>query len=244
MKKLLLILMISSFMITASPAQESLTSGLPKIKKLSIALYIGWYKGGPCKQIEEAMIKNGFDDHRGPGWFGGSGTDHPFTQNYMPSWMISVKYYLKPPFSIGIIAGKAHLGSTHGYKIETWGQSLYIDYTVFNVSPILSYNSYDNFRIGIGPSIYFTKAWESSYHGEGVDVEYKNTKVGFLIDFGLRIPKKSRFFFDLNVQYRYVGKAEIGPFDENIYRDVLPKTKVKYNHFLISFGFGVRFWKQ
>jgi hypothetical protein len=96
-------------------------------------------------------------------------------------------------------------------------------------------------RIGIGPSVYFTKAWESSDHPEGVDVEYKHTKVGFLIDFGLRIPKKSRFFFELNAQYRYVGKAEIGPFNENPYRDMLPETKVKYNHVFIGGGFGVRF---
>ena len=235
--------MISSLMITASPAQESLTSGLPKIKKLSIAMYVGWYKGGPCKQIEEAMIKNGFDDHRGPGWisFGNSsGTDYPFTDNYIPSWMINVKYHLKPHFSVGIVAGKAHLGSTHGYKIETWGHILYIDYTIFNISPIFSYNLFDNMRIGIGPSINFTKAWESSYGSKGIEVEDKHTKVGFLVDFGLRIPKKSRFFFELNAQYRYVGKAEIGPFNENPYRDVLPKTKVNYSHFLISFGFGVR----
>jgi hypothetical protein len=242
MKKLLLTLMISSFMITASPAQKTLTSGLPKIKKFSITMYMGWTKGGPCKQIEDAMITNGFNDHRGPGWFNSSGTDYPFTDRYIPSWMFGVKYYLKPPFSIGIVAGKAHLGSTHGYKIETWGHILYIDYTVFNISPIFSYNYYDFVRIGIGPSLYFTKAWESSYSPgmESVDVEYEHTKVGFLIDFGLRIPKKSRFFFDLNAQYRYVGKAEIGPFNENPYRDVLPKTEVNYSHFLISFGFGVR----
>lgn len=227
-------------MITASPAQESLTSGLPKIKKLSIAIYIGWWKGGPSKQIEDAMIKNGFDDYRGPGWFNSSGTDHPFTDNYIPSGLINVKYYLKSPFSIGIIAGKAHLGSTHGYKIEDFGHIIYIDYTVFNISPIFSYNSYDIMRIGIGPSVYFTKAWESSYNMGGVDVEYKNTKVGFLIDFGLRIPKKSLLFFEFNTQYRYVGKSEIGPFNENPYRDVLPKTEVNYSHFLISFGFGVR----
>jgi len=241
MKKLLLTLMISSFMITASPAQESLTSGLPKIKKMSIAMYIGWCKGGPSKQIEDAMIKNGFDDYRGPGWFNSSGTDHPYKENYIPSWMINVKYYLKSPFSIGIVTGKAHLGSTHGYKIEDFGDKLYVDYTVFNISPTFSYNSYDNIRIGIGPSVYFTKAWESSDHPEGFNVEYKDTKLGFLIDFGLRIPKKSRFFFELNAQYRYVGKADIGPFNENPYRDVLPKTQVNYSHFLISFGFGVRF---
>ncbi|MCK4407751.1 MAG: hypothetical protein KAV44_08760 [Bacteroidales bacterium] len=236
--------MISSFIITVSTAQESQSSDIPKLKKWSVALHLGWQIGGPCKQIEDAMVNHGFDcSKRVYGWFGSSSsvTHHPYSENFIPSWMISVKYYLKPPFSIGIAGGNTHLGSTHGYKIQTWGHRLDIDYSVIHISPIFSYNSYDIVRIGIGPSVYFTKAWESSDHPEGVDVEYKHTKVGFLIDFGLRIPKKSRFFFELNAQYRYVGKAEIGPFNENPYRDMLPKTEVKYNHVFIGGGFGVRF---
>ncbi len=243
MKKLIFTILISSFMIAALPAQESQSSDILKIKKWSVAMYLGWQIGGPGKQIEDAMVTNGFDCYRrGSSWFGGSsGTDHPYTENFIPSWMISVKYYLKSPFSIGIAGGNTNLGSTHGYKIETWGNSLYVDYTVFHISPVFSYNSYDIVRIGIGPAVYFTKAWESSSHPEGIDVEYKHTKVGFLIDFGFRIPKKSRFFFELNGQYRYVGKAEIGPFNENPYRDELPETTVNYNHVFIGGGFGVRF---
>ena len=101
--------------------------------------------------------------------------------------------------------------------------------------------AYDIVKIGIGPAVYFTKTWESGDHMGEPDCEYKQTKVGFLIDFGLRIPKKTRFFFELNVQYRYVGNIEIGPFNEDPYRDELPQTTIKYNHVLISQGFGVRF---
>ena len=241
MKKLIFTILISSFIITASPAQESQSSDIPKIKKWSVAMYLGWKIGGPGKQIKDAMVTNGFDDHSRGGWFGGSGSDHPYTENFIPSLMISVKYYLKSPFSIGIAGGNTHLGSTHGYKIEDFGHSLDVDYSVFHISPIFSYNSYDIVRIGIGPAVYFTKAWESSHNLGGIDVEYKHTKVGFIIDFGFRIPKKSRFFFELNGQYRYVGKAEIGPFNENPYRDELPETTVSYNHVFIGGGFGVRF---
>ncbi len=242
MKKLALTLLMSSLLITALSAQEQGNSVTPKIKNWSVATYVGWTIGCPSKQIEDAMIINGFDDYRSGGWFGGSGTDHPYTEkNIKPSMMISIKYYLKTPFTIGIVGGYTNLGSTHGYKIEDFGHNLYIDYSVYNISPIFSYNVYDIVRIGIGPSVYFTKAWESSCHAEGIDVEYKHTKVGFLIDFGFRIPKKSLFFFELNGQYRYVGKAEIGPFDEDPYRDPLPKTAVKYNHGFIGVAFGVRF---
>ncbi len=233
--------MISSLIITASPAQKTEISDTLKKKNWAVAMYLGWKIGGPCKQIEDAMVTNRFDDYKGGGWFGGTGTSHPYTDHIKPSWMISANYNLKSPFSIGIVGGKTNLGCIHGYKIETFGHPLDIDFSVINFSPIFSYNLYDILRIGIGPSVYFTKAWESSYHAEGVDVEYKHTKVGFLINFGLRIPQKSLLFFELNCQYRYVGKAEIGPFNENPYRDALQKIEVKYNHAFIGGGFGVRF---
>ncbi len=241
MKKLILTILISSLLITASHAQKAINSDTPQKKNWAVTMYLGWTTGGPCKQIEDAMVTNGFDDPQGGGWFGGAGTSHPYTDHIKPSWMISANYNLKSPFSIGIVGGKTNLGCTRGYKIETFGHPLDIDFSVINFSPIFSYNVYDILRIGIGPSVYFTKAWESSYHAEGVDVEYKHTKVGFLINFGLRIPKKSLFFFELNCQYRYVGKAEIGPFNENLYRDALQKVEVKYNHVFIGGGFGVRF---
>ena len=229
-------------MITASTAQESSNSGISKIKNWSVATYLGWTIGGPCKQIEESMVIYGFDDRKEGGWFSDSHTYHPYTEHHKPSWMISVKYYMNSSFSVGIIGGKTHLGSTYGYNCtnaNVGGGDINIEYALYYLSPILSFNSYDIVRIGIGPSIYFTKAWESSDHPEGIDVEYKHTKIGFLVDFGLRIPKKSLFFFELNGQYRYVGKVEIGPF--TVYEDTFPKTKVNYNHWLIGIGFGVRF---
>ncbi len=197
MKKLILAILISSLIIPAAPAQETITSDVPTKKTWAVTMYLGWAIGGPCKQINDAMIANGFDDQQGSGWFGDSDTDYPHTDHYKPSWMISANYNLESPFLIGITGGMTNLGCTQGYKVEAWGHPL--------------------------------------------DVEYKHTKVGFLIDFGLRFPKKSLFFFELNCQYRYVGKAEIGPFNENPYRDELPNVEVTYNHVFIGGGFGVRF---
>ena len=61
MKKLVLTLLISSFMITAAPAQKYESSGTLKIKKWSVAMYLGWKIGGPSKQIEKAMDVYGFN---------------------------------------------------------------------------------------------------------------------------------------------------------------------------------------
>ena len=239
MKKLVLTLLISSLIITVSPAQKHGSSGIPKIKKWSVAMYLGWNTGGPCKQIEDAMVTSGFGDDTGPGWFSSSGVKYPLTHKGI-SWMISVKRYLKYPFSIGIFAGNIYYGETKG-RMSSVGY-LSIKCSAFSVAPIISINSYDIISIGIGPSFYLVKASKDTYSSNGENNNLSKTKLGFLIDFGLRIPKKSRFFFELNAQYRYVGKAEIGPFTAGYDNtETLPNISVNYNHLFIGCGFGVRF---
>ncbi len=112
MKKQVLILAIGSLIITTIYAQQSSDQGILEIKNWSITTNLGWSIGGPCKQVKQAMITYGFDDHQGSGWFSrdNSGTDHPYTEHYKPSWMISVKYYLNSSLSVGIFGGKTNLG--------------------------------------------------------------------------------------------------------------------------------------
>jgi len=214
-------------------AQKSQNSDIPKLKKWSIATYLSLYAfGGPRKQLEDQMIRYGFYDP-------GSGRDSPYSTGPMTTFMMSAKYYLKSPFSIGIVGGITFLGTTHGPVPED--ANLQISYRVRYIAIIFSYNLYDILSIGIGPSGYFTKAWESSHSFERIDAKYYHTKVGFIIDFGFRIPRKTRFFGELNVQYKYVGKVDIGPFYVNPDHDPLPQITVKYNHLTICPGFGLRF---
>ncbi|MBC8485625.1 MAG: hypothetical protein H8D45_06250 [Bacteroidetes bacterium] len=241
MKKLILTLLISSLIITVSFAQKFWNSrfwnsGCPDKKNWSIVAYLGVNFLNAGKQIEDAMIEYGYNKSvRGYGFFSPTTyvKEHPYTDKIDGiSWMVSVKRYIKFPFSIGLYTGKTYFASTHGYNGTTY---LGIDHSVFSVSPIISFNSYDIFSIGLGPSIYFTNTWKEDRE-EG---ECKHTKLGFMIDVGIRIPRKSLFFFAINGQYRYVGKVEIGPF--SVYKDTFPKTKVNYDHWLIGIGFGVRF---
>ena len=157
----------------------------------------------------------------------------------MHTFMICSKYYLKSQFSIGIVGGITFLGRTYGPVPED--ANLQVIYSARYIATIFSYNLYDILSIGIGPSVNFTKASERSFSYERINVKYYNTKVGFIIDFGFRIPRKTRLFGELNVQYRYIGKVEIGPFYVNPDRDPLPQITVKYNHLSICPGFGVRF---
>lgn len=234
MNKLILTFLISCFIITTMHAQKSQNSDIPKLKKWSIATYLSLYAfGGPRKQLEDQMIRYRFYDP-------GATKDSPYSPyEPMPTFMISAKYYIKSPFSIGIVGGFTFLGRICGPVPKD--ANLQVSYSVRYIATIFSYNLYDIVNLGIGPSVYFTKAWESSHSFERVDVECWHTKVGFIIDLGLRIPRKTRFFGEMNVQYRYVGKVDVGPFYVNPNRDPLPQTSVKYDHFTICPGFGVRF---
>ena len=238
MKTIALSLLIGSFIITSSSAQEPQAILTPKLKKWSIGVHMGWVPGGPSKRIEEHMSNNGFDDHSSGGWFG-SGRQYPYSEKFMPSLMLSVKYYLKPKLAIGIVGGISNLGSTHGYFASSG--YVQVENKLSYFAPVISYNYYDIVRIGVGPAVYFTKTWESSGHPEGIELDYRHTKLGFVIDFGLRIPKKTRCFFELNLQYRYVGSLDIGPFNVNSYNPELPPASISFNHVMISQGFGIRF---
>ncbi|NQT77965.1 MAG: hypothetical protein HQ565_09645 [Bacteroidetes bacterium] len=237
MKKLVLFLLIGSFIITLSSAQEPQATVTPKLKNWSIGLHMGWIPGGPSKRIEEHMSNNGFDRQSSRGWFGGSGRDYPFSDRFLPSLMLSVKYYLKPKLAIGMVGGILHLGSTHG----NIGDYVHVENKLSYFAAVISYNYYDIVRIGVGPAVYFTRTWEEGFNIEGSLAAYEHTKLGFVIDFGLRIPKKTRCFFELNIQYRYVGKLNIGPFNLDSYNPELPQASVSFNHVMISQGFGVRF---
>jgi len=234
MKKPIFTFLFSCFIITASHAQNSQNSDIPKLKKWSVVTYMSLYAfGGPQNQVKDQMIRYGFYDPT-------SGNDSPSAPfDPKPTFMISAKYYIKPPFSIGIVGGITFLGRTKGPVPED--AFLQVTYSARYIAAIFSYNLYDILSIGIGPSVNFTKAWESGHSYERTDVEYYNTKVGFIIDFSFRIPRKTRFFGALNVQYRYIGEVEIGPFYVNPNRDPLPRISVKYDHLSICPGFGVRF---
>ena len=193
--------------------------------------------GGPGEDIEDAMIEAEFNKRSPASWFG-SGRSHPFSRIEKLSMMVGVKRYINPLYSIGIFFDDTYLGTTHGYHDQAG--FLFIDYSTSMLAPIVSINLYDILRIGTGPALYFTKAWDSL---SGEKEQYEVTKVGLMIDTGIRVPWRSSFFAEFITQFRKVGQVEIGPFTAEYLNNTaeLPKTKVNYDHWIIGFGLGFRF---
>ena len=208
-------------------------------RRLSLSYYLAHTSSGPASDIERAMNFSGWDE-TSPSFFGIGGTEHPFSNTGFGAigfpWMLGLDYRIKAPFSLAVFFGNSNIGTTLGYHEN--GSFLFINYSVSMVASTFSVQS-EGMRLGVGPAIFTTNVWRTDEPGEPVK---KNNKIGFLIDFGLAIPTDHHFFAELKVQYRKVGRMEIGPFMDTgkILTATLPATKVSYDHWFMGLGLGIR----
>ncbi|MDP8269576.1 MAG: hypothetical protein P9L97_12700 [Candidatus Tenebribacter davisii] len=236
-----ILLLMALFLIPLyANSQETTNSTEVELKYWSFSIILAGRIGGPGEDIEDAMIEAEFNKFSPASWFG-SGNSHPHSRMGKASFILGVKRYIKPLYSISIIFGNIYLGTTLGYHDQAG--FLFIDYSSSCFAPIISINLYDILRIGTGPALYFTKAWKTISSLNEEDESYKITKVGLMIDSGIRIPWRSAFFAEFTTQYRKVGQVEIGPFTAGNSNNMaeLPKTEVNYDHWIIGLGLGFRF---
>jgi hypothetical protein len=220
-------------------------------RKWLISAYGGVNIGGPSQDMEDAMSASGFDA-RSPGGFGSFGSDHPFTRDDGGSWMLAATRFVKRPFSVGVLYGHMFFGETSGYHSQAEG--LVIEYSSDVVALVVFANDKSILRsflqeelfelsIGLGPAAYRARVKNISSRS-GLE-ENEATKIGLLIDLGLKFPANSRIFAAVNLQYRLVGTMGVGPFTATALFDpgvtaVLPETEIGFDHFFAGFGVGIR----
>jgi hypothetical protein len=247
MKRLMFLLALGIIVVscpTSGLAQGKNEKVLPKVKRLSLSCSFGSASSGPANDIEQTMTAAGFGD-TSYGFFSSKPIEHPSSSTGIghaaPSWLIEVHYLIKDHFSIGAIFGNSPIGETLGYHDPLCYLS--IDYSVKTYASVFSLLD-NGFRLGIGPAWYIANATRTDAGGGNPSKSVN--KLGFLLDLGLNLPENSRFFFNLKVQYRSVGKIEIGPYESKLETEFIkesatfPATKVSYNHFFVGVGFGFR----
>lgn len=217
-------------------AQEARQPRESQLRRWSVSYSLAGTFLGPAGDIENAMRRDGFA-RTGNSFFGRT-TVYPLT-NGAPSWMVNVKYYFKSPFALSVLLGNTNFGYTAGYAGGFL--TLSIENSAFVIAPVVSINEYDVLRIGIGPSLYFISVNDEERDPQ--NSTYSQTKIGFMLDIGLRITGLAGFFADLTVQYRRVGNVEIGPFTAEFLDNsaVLSKASINFDHSLIGVGIGRRF---
>ena len=231
-----------------SQAKDESDKHSSKLRRWSISWSTGSTTSRIAAGIERAMRASGYGDLE-PIF----GTPFPYSTGWTGEglpWTISIHYLFKPPFLIGVLISKAMIGKTHGFHYVSnspsqVGSLISIDYGVNTYAPVFSVR-YSVFQFGIGPAWYVAKkAWHSDISGLG----QANTinKLGFLADLGIAVPQRRRFYFEFKVQYRLIGKVEIGPYEDKVqtalgYETVtFPKTGVTYDYLYFGVGVGIRF---
>ncbi len=187
------------------------------------------------------MVAAGFN--RPSSSFGGPPITHPFSQTGANgsglSWEVDVHRAVGPNLLLGLLVSDAPIGVTYGNHDPYL--FLNLTYSAFTVAPTVAFRVSDNLHVGIGPAIYSVKV-SQGLSGGGETKSQSATKVGALLDLGLKFPAQSRVFALVSLQYRYVGRTRIGPFVSSFNENsaTLPATDVSFNHFFASAGVGVR----
>jgi hypothetical protein len=67
-----------------------------------------------------------------------------------------------------------------------------------------------------------------------------HSKGGAQAEAVVRIPTRTRLFLDARAQYRLTGRLTIGPFTPFGGTITFPATDIRFNHWLVGVGPGVR----
>jgi hypothetical protein len=208
-------------------------------KLWSVSADLGFCRGGPYREVEEAMREYDFDVSTFS-WWSGDIISHPFSNPGGFAWGVHARRYFDENLALGVYAGNSHCGTTHGYHAQA--HYLFVEYSVISVETTVSVNYYDFLHLGAGPALYLVRSWRSSENADTGAEEYMHPKAGFVFELGVRIPRRSRFFLDLSFQCHCTGKAEIGPFTAQYvsYYVTLPAMDVPFNHLGFLIGTGIR----
>ncbi len=219
-------------------AQEVQPSSGQKLRRFSVSAYSGIAKGGPTDDLEQQMRQNGFDATTPGGCFifCGGPTSHPFSSD--SGWgqsMLAFKYRFNRLFTTELIFGSSDTGMTMGSA--GYLANLSLGHSVTTISPLLAFDE-GTIHLGLGPAVYIV-----SVDAEPFKDGQTKMKLGLLADAGMQFPLNSRFFIDFRVQYRLVGRAEVGPFDVVGFSNAatLPASDVSFSHAYLGVGFGIRF---
>lgn len=205
-----------------------------------LTLHVGGTLGGPIKKVVDEMNNHSFN-HTVNSWFWSATTTYP-------------KKLQRISFQLGVennIAGKwllkEMLANRYGKIIgfsPRWSEFTTIYYgTTFAVLGGI-YSKIQSTRFALGPAIHFT-GFQANRESSSFP-ERSFTKVGFVVEGGVRFPRRKRIFIDLQAQYQYAGKEKVGPYTfvggEGPGITFGPMN-VSFSHISLMAGIGIRLEK-
>ena len=224
---------------TDEPQRKPMQPPGAPVQWWSFSFSLGTTSSGPAKDIEKAMIRDGFDETLPGGWFWGS-VEHPVSHTGLEGigfpWTIQISYAINQRFDGVLLISHTPIGKTVGYRADPEIHlSVYYYSTV--ISPLFLYKPFRILYIGLGPALFINKIEQES-GGKLIYCKQKS-HFGALLQASLQYPQKKLLFLQCNVQYRYMGKATFGPFKRTSLAQ-LYSFEANFSHIFIGFGFGIR----
>lgn len=237
-KTFILFIILTGFCISKAHAQKVDSESQVLGKRWSVSFLTGTSTGGPAGDLEEAMEVNGFGQ-RDPGGciFGFCFGEKDFPDTTTPVLIsVTIKYQLNRNYAMSLNYSKSDFGETAGYNSRV--RRLYISNTLKSISPVISVGVHDLLALGVGPALHFIEV-----DGGSPKTVYSETKLGAIANLNFKIPRKSTFYFTLNLQYKIVGNVSVGPFRKEHLDEAatLNRVKLNYNELAKEFGIGFRF---
>ena len=137
---------------------------------------------------------------------------------------------------VGLAYSKTKIGQTFGYRAPL--QFLFVSHEASVMAGMVS-RTFGPLRVGAGPAWYSARWREDS----SVSESHTHSQIGLVTQAGVKVPAHTRAYLDLNLEYRYTGRATIGPFTPGggFGTPPFPATAVRVSHWFIGFGPGLRF---
>jgi len=211
------------------------------VRNWSIEIAPGASIGGPLDDIVSAMESAGVDDGGG-----GGGVAYPFKSDDTTAWWGAARRRIGDDrWSVGLAAGSTSFGTAYGNRmIEGLTHPDYrlvasVEMTTF--APMGWFQGLPGARLGFGPAMNRVETWFGSQYSGG---ESDDWKPGLVVEAAVTAPARSRFYFLLLLQYRWIQDGSLGPFHEtasNGEEVVFPETDINLSHGFVGVGLGVRF---
>jgi hypothetical protein len=221
-------------LVPATQAATPAASAAPRDYGWQAALLTGGSAGGPAKDLERAMVDADFDDRAG-GWWGP--VQYPVSTGGH-GLLLTVRVPRGRNEWSGHV-GWNRTGETDGYR--TPNDMVDIQHDVRMLALTLGRPVSGRWSVGAGPAIYLVSV--SQVVMENATHRTHSVRAGLLLDAGLRWPARSRWYCDLALQGRWLGRVKVGPFTAGVDPEdgaVLPATSPRFDHLFVAIGLGRR----
>jgi hypothetical protein len=216
-------------------AQENVDS--VATRPWSVTFSLGIVSRGPEGRLEDAVTTAGFNQTSPSNWFGPA-QHHPFSRGTGNTpWMVALRYDVHPPLQLGLIISNVANGETVGYRDQMY---LFASYSILTVGA-LAYVHVGSFRFGLGPAIHAVTSGQDDAGRSAHD--RSEMMLGAIVEAGMSSPAQSLFFFDLDFQYCFAGKATFGPYTVSFINTaaMMPAVDVNVSGSVVTIGAGIRF---